>query len=154
MTALKATTTIFFYRTGDEPRKADWQKALSAVWKVTPLEMQPYSAYASYAAEMEKPSGHSFLTIDNSLDEFGITTTFLQLRLPWTEKQNINGKRTMWKELVRIPLDNSMETLAMKGGIEDDYLYGAAVIGIGSRTSANLLRPVSKLLAEERRCIG
>ncbi|MDJ1480885.1 hypothetical protein QNI16_10355 [Cytophagaceae bacterium YF14B1] len=51
LTDIKSTTLVFFYRKADESILPELEKALTSVWKVTPLKLVPYSQADKYLNE-------------------------------------------------------------------------------------------------------
>lgn len=110
LTALKASTTVLFLRTSDADFPA-WEKAIKAVWTISPIEVRSVSEIGEYEEEMAKPSGFSFLTIvpmETLYDGFRTQEPRLQLWIPWSEPEYRYNQERFDRTLAYIPLDVSI----------------------------------------------
>lgn len=142
------TTTVFFYRPGDEAKLLEWEDALMDVWTVTPLELQPISAFPDFAPVKGEATRYSWLMIsDIQLIQgpFRDRRPTLELLIPWPESEYRDGDTRFDRSLASVLLDVSIES---QNGT--DYLYNFGVIrNWMPRQLANSLLLVSQKLKEE-----
>ncbi len=60
MALLSRTTTVFFLRSADEPRRDEFEEALERAWHLTEIEVVPFAQFSEYADSTK----YSYLVIE------------------------------------------------------------------------------------------
>jgi len=89
METFKKTTTIFTLRVDDVPRKADFEKAISSVWKITPFKVVAPNEISQYTGKKNYSVFYfGGFVIQRTSSTMQVTNTHLayELRLPQFKK--------------------------------------------------------------------
>jgi len=76
MARLTKTTTVFFLRSADEPRRDEFEAALERVWHLTEIEVAPFARFSEYADTTK----YSYLVIESE-SPTGFPVSFYYLTL-------------------------------------------------------------------------